>query len=387
VLFLGLLLLAATPVLAQEEPVEEPVDRDTAAVLPARGDLSQRTLTDLTSIARSALRDNDYDLASQNQVRSAVRTVKTPAPPTNRYRDQDLFDLGRTLKVDLVVHPRIVSRPGKPVRLAVDSARVSRETVWRCRRELDDDGSGRSRDERALEALEICLDRLLAKKPTKVSWQDIKKKQQPRKKRKKKRDLRWKREHYFGTLGIVIPWGVQKLAIDRGDERIVGYIDYEVSGAFGGFYEKRVKRVLAFGVQLEYLMLWKAGAKKTEKAYKDERLGIFNVGATMRVLYPGKWAEPYAKLVLGLSAVSAPDAAQNGDVTLGSGAGPCYELKLGTMITFPYVGLFIEAGFGVTTWFPGDSVVLNEDQEPVSYDEITGVEGEVLLGFGLVAFF
>jgi hypothetical protein len=367
----------------------EPPAKGTASVLRARGSDDQQLLTSLTDRARTVLRNSGYRLAPPQQTRSASEAVQQPTAPTHRFRAKDLKAIGRTLRVELVLHPRIVDKPGQPLRLVVDVARESKKKIWRCRRKITD-ASGRTPSVIAIEALEICLDRLLSPEPTKMSWEEIKANQQKvlhELQEQKPRELSWKKEHYFGTYGVVIPWGVQKVAIERGADRFVGYIDYEVSGAFGGFYEKRVQSIVALGIQLEYLMLWKDGAKKTEKAYRDERMGLVNLGATIRLLYPGKWAEPYAKLVLGITFVSPPNAPQNGETELGAGAGPNWELKLGTMITFPYIGIFIEAGFGITPWFPGDSVVRDADGDVITYDQITAVEGEVLLGFGLVSFF
>jgi hypothetical protein len=134
-------------------------------------------------------------------------------------------------------------------------------------------------------------------------------------------------------------------------------------------------------------MLWKQGADRTKGGFGDERMSLFDLCATLRVLYPGKWVEPYFKLALGFSIPGPPDAAQNGNVTLDPGFGMTYQIRLGALLTFPYTGFFAEAGFFATPWFPGDGQVRDDDGDPVAFDQIQALEAGLLINFGLVTLF
>jgi hypothetical protein len=366
-----------------EVTVEQGADPFTGAVVPARGGADSSLLGELNRVAKRELRRHDFDLASEFRVGNALSSTAAGVDPGESYTDKQLFQIGEELEVDLVVHPRIIARSGKPDLLELVSARVSREVVWRCRRPLEVTGEVATINEAAEHQLEFCLDQLLYPEPDAYEWRKLVERREPR----KQIERTWRKKHYIGFSGQFVPWGVQKLAIERGGDRLVGYIDYGPSGGVGLFYENRVVPAVAAGVQAEYMMLWEQGATRTTGNFGYERMSLANLGATVRVLYPGQWAEPYAKLVLGFSIVGPPDEPQNGTALLKPGFGTNYQIRLGNMFTFPLAGFFIEAGFFVTPWFPSDAVVRNDEGEAVSFDEITGVEAGVLIDFGLVTMF
>jgi hypothetical protein len=366
-----------------EVTVEEAVDPFTAAVVPARGPVDSGTLGTLDRVAKRELKRNDYDLASEFRVGDALAAIIGGAAVGKKYTEKQLFAIGEELLVDLVVHPRILARSGKPMLLELVSVRVSRELVWRCRRPLEVSEESGTLAAEAEKQVEFCIDQLLSPEPEAYEWRKLIK----RKVHRRKIERTWRKKHYLGFVGSMVPWGTQKLAIDRADERLIGYINYGPSGGVGLFYENRFAPAVTAGVQVEYLMLWKHDATRTKANFGYERMSLFNLGATLRLLYPGKWVEPYTKIVLGISIPGPPDEPQNGTALLKPGFGTNYQLRLGTMFTFPLAGFFIEAGFFVTPWFPGDAVVRDQDGDPISYDEITAVEAGVLLNFGLVSAF
>jgi len=367
-----------------EVTVEGGVDPSTGAVVPARGPVGAGSLQEIDRVTKRELRHHDYDLASEFRVGDALSSTAAGVSAGGRYSEDQLFAIGEALQVDLVVHPRVIARSGKPLMLELVSVRVSREVVWRCRRPLESDQESVSLNDVIEAQLEFCVDQLFSPEPEAYEWRKLVK----RKIARKKIERTWRKRHYLGFYGSFIPWGVQKLAIERGDDRLIGYIDYASSGGVGLFYEKRVVPAVAAGVQAEYLMLWKDDASHAKASFGYERMSLFNMGATFRLLYPGTWVEPYTKVVIGFSIPGPPDEPQNGTALLKPGFGTNYQIRFGTMFTFPLAGFFVEAGFFVTPWFPGDdSEVRNSDGAVIDYDQMTSVEAGVLLDFGLVSAF
>jgi hypothetical protein len=357
---------------------EQEIDPSLGVVIEAQGTLDASVLSAVTREARSTLVRLDYRIASQQATYEAIGRLENVKRTGGRYRDGELLRLGESMGAGLVVFPRVVGQFEGKILVETVVARTEKGMVWRCARSLSPD---RPIPKAAVEALHACLLQLLTTERPEESEDDDEEDDEEKDKEKEKLVL--SKERYLGISGAIIPWGVQTIHFYYTDEEGVAKhwtpdIDYGLSGNIGLFFERRMLSWMAVGVMGEYFMLWGEGAKKDKENFSAERLAIIGLGMTARILYPGKWIEPYLKLVLGLALCIPPDEEQNHDLLLEAGIGANYQARVGTMLTLPYVGLFAEAGVYYVPWFP--SMVIGT----VLADSVMAREAGVLFNFGAV---
>ncbi len=337
-------------------------------VLPAPQSPDPRLEGKMAAKAESLLDSLEYDRVGSETVQRVLRRAN-PRNVQNCF-DKALVAIGRAVKADLVVCPRIVRQP-RPV-VKVTFGRVSKRRVWDCRRPLETkDGV---LDDDYLDAVEFCMDQLLSSAPkTAGKARDRKTLVIERKKRERSR------KNYLGAAALMVPAGTERFTAHEGDKRFSKHLNYDYSWGFGLFYERRSISWVSVGAEFGWLSLGKKKNKalaEVEELYENipgsyvseiDRLNVFNLDATLRLFYPGRWVEPYLKLGLGFSFGTAREGDLYRDVEVGSGFGANYQVRAGLMAIVSYLGIFAEIGFVDIMSFPGttayavfDSAMLNE---------------------------
>ncbi|MCP4605538.1 MAG: hypothetical protein GY847_34290 [Proteobacteria bacterium] len=357
------------------------VNPSLAAVVPAEGFFDSTTLHGITEEARGSLDELDYELVNRQAVQTAMVNAGIAARPRPGYTDRELISLGTATGAGLVVYARIIGKSGKKARIRVKIARVRKARIWTCTRRLETDESELSLPEAAKQGFSYCVEQLLAR----TFKRDEEREQGEVFFEETREKIEWPKDWYIGVMGTVIPRAKQKIRFYQYQEggkvgKSSTYIIYDESGGFGLFFEKRMRSWAAIGLQFDYYMLLKRSMKRKE-AVKDDYFRMINFSGTLRLFYPGKWFEPYLKLELGLLVGSTSWLNISKYAYVESGAGAVYQFRLGTMVTFPYCGVFFDAGLFAAPWFPGIA------QSDYVIDAITGLETGLTLNFGLFTTF
>lgn len=367
------------PAVAEEEAT--PFTR--GIIVPAPRPQYPRAASAMNKRARSTLESLGYQEVPQQQAQEVL--ARANVGNTARCLDKTLMAIGRTAGADLVVCPRMVVKGGKYT-VRVRFARVSKKRVWSCERPLDTE-SGASAGSASEDAVAVCMDQLLSSAPKRLK--EEKKEVEEEKEEKVERPKRKRRpkNHYLGAAGLMVPFGRERFTAYYGEMRYSKHFDHDFSGGFSVFYERRKAKWVAFGAQFDFYPLRFEKLEPTlndpvdAKPRKIDRLNLINLGASLRFLYPGEWVEPYLKVSIGLTVAGGRDSELYDQVVIGAGFGANYQLRVGLMATFPYVGAFFEVGMVDVLWFP------NVEDSFEEFDSAFMMEIYLTLNLGLVVVF
>ena len=355
-------------------------------VLPAPRPPNPQVSSQMSAKASGLLEDLGYDLVTPEATKAILRR----ANPSNVQAcvDKSLIAIGRAVKADLVVCPRMVNQPRPMVR--VTFARVSKRRVWDCLRPVSSkDGLT---DDDYVQAVEFCMDQLLSSDPKTGGKARAKKKIIVATKRARSR------KNHLGAAALLVPAGMEKFIGNfEGNQRLIRHFKYDFSWGAGVFYERRNLSWVSVGVAFDWYSLGKKKKKasetdgESEAAVSDntpgqylpgdlDRLNIFNLGATLRLFYPGRWVEPYLKIGIGVSVGTDRDGDLFTQVDTGAGAGANYQVRAGLMAIVSYLGIFVELGYVDILWFPNTEAW-------VVFDSAIHNEALLALNLGLAAVF